>query len=83
MGDDLSNVLIMKITSQENVSLHDSLFTNRENYYKWAPFFPEFIKIHTTRIGRVAGIMTPNMVNIDEELNGEFIKWLQGKGIKL
>ncbi len=74
----------MKISNRENVSLHDCLFKNRENYNKWAPmFYLEFVKVHSNRIGKVAGVMTPHLVNVEDELDKEFFSWLQRKGITL
>ena len=32
----------MKISSTENIDLHDKLFKNWDNYDKWAPFLKEF-----------------------------------------
>ena len=70
----------MKITSTENISLHDAFFGNRSNYDKWAPYFyQEFVK--TMSGGRIAGVMTPEMVNIDDAYVNEFIEWLKSKGI--
>ncbi len=72
------------ISSIENVSLHDCLFKDRANYIKWvSSFYEDFVKVHSKRIGRVAGVMTPNVLNIDDEIKGEFFSWLQGKGVRL
>ncbi len=74
----------MKISSIENVSLHDRLFNDRENYNKWAiSFYEDFVKVHSKRIGRVAGVMTPSLISIDDDLKEEFFLWLQGKGIRI
>ncbi len=67
----------MKISPTENTELHQLLFENWENYDRWAPYFyEEFIKPQSLRLGRLAGVMTPNMINIADELKETFTEWV-------
>ena len=72
----------MRITKNENKEWHKVLFENWTNYDKWAPYFyKEFVKENSKKV--IAGVMTPNTVNVNYSLNSEFISWLEGKGIKI
>ena len=73
----------MKV-GHENRSLHDALFRNRANYEKWAPYFyDEFVKKYSNDGSRVAGVMTPSMVNVNDSCTMQFFEWLRSKGIPL
>ena len=73
----------MVISNKENQDLHAILFENKENYYKWAScFYDEFVLIYSELSGSIAGVMTPNLVRIDEDVKKEFFQWLEEKGVK-
>ena len=72
----------MRITKNENADLNKVLFEDWSNYDKWAPFFyKEFVKENSVKA--VAGVMTPNTVNVNDCLKKEFVSWLKEKGINI
>ena len=74
----------MVISNKENQDLHAILFENKENYNKWASrFYDEFVLIYSELSGSIAGVMTPNLVRIDEDVNKEFFQWLEEKGVNV
>ena len=74
----------MVISNKENQNLHKILFDNKENYYKWAScFYDEFVLIYSKLSGSIAGVMTPNLVRIDEDVKKEFFQWLEEKGVNV
>ena len=74
----------MVISNKENQDLHAILFENKENYNKWAScFYDEFVLIYSKLSGSIAGVMTPNLVRIDEDVKKEFFQWLEEKGVNV
>ena len=74
----------MVISNKENQNLHKILFDNKENYYKWAScFYDEFVLIYSELSGSIAGVMTPNLVRIDEDVKKVFFQWLEEKGVNV
>ena len=74
----------MVISNKENQDLHAILFENKENYYKWAScFYDEFVLIYSELSGSITGVMTPNLVRIDEDVKKEFFQWLEEKGVNI
>ena len=74
----------MVISNKENQDLHAILFENKENYYKWAScFYDEFVLIYSELSGSITGVMTPNLVRIDEDVKKEFFQWLEEKGVNV
>ena len=74
----------MVISKKENQDLHKILFDNKENYYKWAScFYDEFVLVYSELNGSIAGVMTPNLVRIDEDVKIEFFQWLEEKGVNV
>ena len=74
----------MVISNKENQNLHKILFDNKENYYKWAScFYDEFVLIYSELSGSIAGVMTPNLVRIDEDVKKEFFQWLEEQGVNV
>ena len=72
----------MRITKNENADLHKVLFEDWSNYDKWAPYFyKEFVKENSIKV--IAGVMTPNTVNVNDSLKEGFIAWLKEKGINI
>ena len=72
----------MRITKNENTDLHKVLFEDWSNYDKWAPYFyKEFVKENSIKV--IAGVMTPNTVNVNDSLKEGFIAWLKEKGINI
>ena len=72
----------MRITKNENTDLHKVLFEDWSNYDKWAPYFyKEFVKENSIKV--IAGVMTPNTVNVNDSLKEGFIAWLKDKGINI
>jgi hypothetical protein len=64
--------------------LHKILFDNKDNYYKWAScFYDEFVLVYSEWNGSIAGVMTPNLVRIDEDVKKEFFNWLEEKGVNI
>jgi len=74
----------MVISKKENQDLHKILFDNKDNYYKWAScFYDDFVLVYSELNGLVAGVMTPNLVRIDEDVKKEFFNWLEEKGVNI
>ena len=74
----------MVISNKENQDLHAILFENKENYNKWASrFYDEFVLIYSELSGSIAGVMTPSLVRIDEDVKKEFFQWLEEKGVNV
>ena len=48
----------MIISKDENIVLHNILFEDYNNYNKWAPFFPEFVRENSK--GVLAGELSPS-----------------------
>lgn len=72
----------MRITKNENADLHKVLFEDWSNYEKWAPFFyKEFVKENSIKV--IAGVMTPSIINVNDNLDEKFIAWLKEKGINI
>ena len=79
-----NNFLTMVISIKENQDLHAILFENKENYNKWAScFYDEFVMVYSELNGSIAGVMTPNLVRIDEDVNKEFFQWLEEKVVNV
>ena len=49
----------MKISSTENIDLHDKLFKNWDNYDKWAPFLIEFQQQYNSKCKGVPAVLGP------------------------
>ena len=74
----------MVISTKENQDLHKILFDNKDNYYKWAScFYDDFVLVYSELNGSIAGVMTPNLVRIDEDVKIEFFQWLEEKGVNV
>ena len=74
----------MVISKKENQDLHKILFGNKDNYYKWASCFYEgFVTPFSEADGSIAGVMTPNLVRIDDDFKDQFFLWLKGKGVEI
>ena len=74
----------MVISNEQNQNLHTILFDNKENYYRWAScFYDEFVTYYSELNGSIAGVMTPNLVRIDEDVKKEFFQWLEEKGVNV
>ena len=74
----------MVISKKENQDLHAILFENKENYNKWAScFYDDFVVVYSELNGSIAGVMTPNLVRIDEDVKKEFFQWLEEKGVNV
>lgn len=74
----------MVISNKENQDLHAILFDNIENYNKWASrFYDDFVLVYSELNGSIAGVMTPNLVRIDEDGKIEFFQWLKEKGVNI
>ena len=74
----------MVISKEQNQNLHTILFDNKENYYRWASrFYDDFILVYSELNGSIAGVMTPNLVRIDEDVKKEFFQWLEEKGVNV
>ena len=74
----------MVISNKENQDLHAILFENKENYNKWASrFYDDFVLVYSELNGLIAGVMTPNLVRIDEDFKIEFFQWLEEKGVNV
>ena len=59
----------MVISNKENQDLHAILFENKENYNKWAScFYDDFVLVYSELNGSIAGVMTPNLVRIDNRI---------------
>ena len=57
---------------------------NKENYNKWASrFYDDFVLVYSELNGSIAGVMTPNLVRIDEDVKIEFFQWLKEKGVNI
>ena len=68
----------MIISKDENIVLHNLLF--EDNYEKWAPFFPEFIRENSSK-GVLAGELSPSSVTINDIFVVRFINFLKAKGV--
>lgn len=74
----------MRISKDENPDFYEKLFGDIDKYEQWAPFFyPEFVTKYSRMKGVVAGVMTPSLVNINDNLINEFEIWLSSKEIFL
>jgi len=74
----------MRISKDENPDFYEKLFGDIGKYEQWAPFFyPEFVTKYSRMKGVVAGVMTPSLVNINDNLINEFEIWLSSKDIFL
>ena len=74
----------MVISNKENQDQHAILFENKENYNKWASrFYDDFVLVYSELNGSIAGVMTPNLVRIDEDVNKEFFQWLEEKVVNV
>ena len=70
----------MVISNKENQDLHAILFDNIENYNKWASrFYDDFILVYSELNGSIAGVMTPNLVRIDEDVKKNSFNGLKKK----
>jgi len=70
----------MTVSKKENQTLHEVLFGDMITYFKWAPYFnEEFVKSH----GIIAGVMTTNLVRIDNAYKDDFFRWLAEKGVNV
>lgn len=70
----------MVISTKENQDLHKILFDNKDNYYKWASrFYDDFVLVYSELSGSVAGVMTPNIVRIDEDVKKNSFNGLKKK----
>ena len=74
----------MVISKKENQDLHEILFGNKDNYYKWAiDFYEGFVTQYSEADGSIAGVMTPNLVRIDDDFKERFFHWLEEKGVSV
>ena len=74
----------MVISTKENQDLHKILFDNKDNYYKWAScFYDDFVLVYSELHGSIAGVMTPDLVRIYEDVKIEFFQWLEEKGVNV
>ena len=74
----------MVISNKENQDLHAILFENKENYNKWTScFYDDFVLVYSELNGSIAGVMTPNLVRIDEDVKKGFFQWLEEKGVNV
>ena len=74
----------MVISKKENQDLYKILFGNKDNYYKWASCFYEgFVTPYSEADGSIAGVMTPNLVRIDDDFKERFFQWLEEKGVEI
>lgn len=69
----------MIISKDENIVLHNILFEDYNNYNKWAPFFPEFVRENSK--GVLAGELSPSSVTINEIFVVRFMNFLKAKGV--
>ena len=70
----------MVISNKENQDLHAILFENKENYNKWASrFYDDFVLVYSELNGSIAGVMTPNLVRIDEDVKKNSFNGLKKK----
>ena len=70
----------MVISNKENQDLHAILFDNIENYNKWAScFYDDFVVVYSELNGSIAGVMTPNLVRIDEDVKKNSFNGLKKK----
>lgn len=70
----------MVISKKENQDLHAILFENKENYNKWAScFYDDFVVVYSELNGSIAGVMTPNLVRIDEDVKKNSFNGLKKK----
>ena len=70
----------MIISKDENIVLHNILFEDYNNYEKWAPHFPEFIRENSSK-GILAGQLSPNSVTINDIYVVKFMNFLKAKGV--
>ena len=73
-------VTAMIISTDENIVLHNLLFEDYNNYNKWAPFFPEFIRENSSK-GILAGELSPSSVTINDIFVVRFMNFLKAKGV--
>ena len=74
----------MTISKTENRTLYEVLFGNMSTYFNWAPYFnEEFVKSHGVTYGIIAGVMTTNLVRIDNAYKDDFFRWLVEKGVNV
>ena len=74
----------MVISNKENQDLHAILFDNIENYNKWAScFYDDFVLVYSELNASIAGVITSNLVRIDEDVKIEFFQWLEEKGVNV
>lgn len=69
----------MIISKNENIVLHNILFEDYNNYNKWAPFFPEFVRENSK--GVLAGELSPSSVTINDIFVVRFMNFLKAKGV--
>lgn len=72
-------VTAMTISRDENIVLHNILFEDYNNFDKWAPFFPEFVRENSK--GVLAGQLSPNSVTINDIYAVKFMNFLKAKGV--
>jgi len=74
----------MTISKKDNTHLHQVLFMDMDTYFNWAPYFnEEFVKSHGETYGIIAGVMTTNLVRIDNAYKDDFFRWLVEKGVNV
>lgn len=70
----------MKISSIENIELHDKLFKDWDNYDKWAPFLKEFQQQYKDKCkGLPAGLLGVDILFVNDEMKDEFMTWVNHK----
>lgn len=72
----------MRISKKENEDLHKVLFEDWTNYDKWAPYFYKEFVLENSKTA-IAGVMTPNTVSVNNNMDNQFISWLKEKGINI
>ena len=76
---------VMKISRNENQEIHKTLFESMENYNAWASDLKEFTtdeKVREKTSGRIpATFLGTNTLHVDDAVEGEFLDWIESKGI--
>ena len=73
----------MRINKLYNTDMWDALFENKENYYKWAGKFSAWNQEMSHKHGKLAGVMAPASLIINDDCARDFENWVRELGVEI